>query len=515
MHLAYYFQRLAQRHPRRLALVENDRAWTYADFVGRLQRVANALRGIGLERGDRVGILLPDTHEDLETDYGIMAGGLVRVPLDPRLGRAELLAQLADSGARGLVFAAASAERVLDLPAELPALRALVQVDGAQAPRATARPRSLAAGAQLYAYEALLADARPDAPPVGDGGDLASLNYTGGTTGQPKAVMISHRNLLATVHNILSDRRVYADDVFLNVRPLWPIAAVTLLAQVLGGATVVLGGRFQAERFLRLLQEHRATASSLVPTLLIRLLDQADPRRYDLTALRTIDHGAAAIPPEVFLQAIDALGPRISVLYGQTEAPWTNYLPGADLADPTRRERLMRTVGRELFGYRVVVRGDDGAPLPAGEPGEITIQGDHVMQGYWQQPEATALALRDGWLYTGDLGRLDEEGYLTIVGRKKEVIRPGGNTVLPVEVEHVLLSHPAVAEAAVIGVPDREWGESVKAFVVLRAGASASADELIEHCRRHLASFKKPREVVFIETLPRSHYGKVLKTQLQ
>jgi acyl-CoA synthetase (AMP-forming)/AMP-acid ligase II len=203
------------------------------------------------------------------------------------------------------------------------------------------------------------------------------------------------------------------------------------------------------------------------------------------------------------------------VLYGQTEAPWTNYLPGADLADPARRERLIRTVGRELFGYRVVIRADDGAPLPAGEPGEVTIQGDHVMQGYWQQPEATALALRAGWLYTGDLGRLDEEGYLTVVGRKKEVIRPGGNTVLPVEVEHVLLTHPAVAEAAVIGVPDREWGESVKAFVVLRAGASATADELIEHCRRHLASFKKPREVVFIETLPRSHYGKVLKTQLQ
>ncbi len=513
MHLAHYFQRLAQRQPRRVALVENGRMWTCADFVGRLQRLAHALHGLGLARGDRVAILLPDAREYLETDYGVMAAGLVRVPVDPRLGRTELLAQLADAGARALVFDAADAERLVDLPADLPALRVLVQVGGVGEPRGG--PRRLAAGASLYAYEALLADARAGALPPGAADDLASLNYTGGTTGRPKAVMLAHRNLLATVHNILTDRRVYPGDVFLNVRPLWPIAAVTVLAQVLGGATVVLGGRFQAERFLRLIAEHRATATSLVPTLLIRLLDQTDPRRHDLASLRTIDHGAAAIPPEVFLHALDVFGPRISVLYGQTEAPWTCYLPGADLADVIRRERLIRTVGRELFGYRVVIRDDDGQPLPAGASGEITIQGDHVMAGYWQQPEATALALRDGWLYTGDLGRLEDEGYLAVVGRKKEVIRPGGNTVLPVEVEHVLLTHPAVAEAAVIGVPDREWGESVKAFVVLRPGASASAEELIEHCRAHLASFKKPRQVEFVAALPRSHYGKVLKAQLR
>jgi acyl-CoA synthetase (AMP-forming)/AMP-acid ligase II len=284
---------------------------------------------------------------------------------------------------------------------------------------------------------------------------------------------------------------------------------------VLGGACAVLGGRFEPDRFLDQLVQHRATATSLVPTLLIRLLDQADPRRVDLSALRTIDHGAAAIPPEVFLQAIDVLGPKISVLYGLSEAPWTCYLPGADLSDVARRERLIRTVGRELFGYRVVIRDENGAPLPDGEPGEITIQGDHVMQGYWRQPELSAQALRDGWLYSGDLGRLDPDGYLAVVGRKKEVIRSGGNTVLPVEVEHVLLGHPAVAEAAVVGVPDREWGESVKAFVVLRDGARASGLELIEHCRAHLASFKKPRSVEFVDALPRSHYGKVLKTQLQ
>jgi len=163
----------------------------------------------------------------------------------------------------------------------------------------------------------------------------------------------------------------------------------------------------------------------------------------------------------------------------------------------------------------VVIRDEAGEPVAVGTPGEITIQGDHVMQGYWRQPDTTALALRDGWLHTGDLGRLDEEGYLAVVGRTKEVIRSGGNSILPVEVEHVLLAHPAVAEAAVIGVPDREWGENVKAIVVLRPGAAATTEELIAHCRTHLATFKQPRVVEFAKALPRSHYGKILKRQLQ
>jgi acyl-CoA synthetase (AMP-forming)/AMP-acid ligase II len=511
MHLAYHFQRAAQRYGRRVAVAERGRTWTYAEFVNRLQRVGAALHGVGLTRGDRVAILLPDTHEYLEADYGAMASGLVRVPLDPRLIRGELVAQLADAGARALIFGHADVERVADLPADLSDLRVLVQV-GRAAGGGT--PTRLAAGARLYDYETVLGAARAGATTLEDDTELAALNYTGGTTGRPKAVMIAHRNLAAIVQNVLAARPVYPDDVFLNVRPLWPIASVLVLVQLLAGATVVLGGRFQAERFLTQLQRHRVTATSLVPTLLIRLLDQTDPRQHDLRALRTIDHGAAAIPPEVFLRAIDALGPRVSVLYGLSEAPWTCYLSGAELADPTERERLIRTVGRELFGYRVVIRDEAGAPVPPGTPGEITIQGAHVMQGYWRQPETTAVALREGWLHTGDLGRLDEDGYLAVVGRTKEVIRSGGNTILPVEVEHVLLTHSAVAEAAVIGVPDREWGENVKALVVLRPGASATTEELIAHCRAHLASFKQPRLVEFVKALPRSHYGKVLKTRL-
>ena len=465
MHLAHHFQRAAQRHPRRVALVERGRTWTYAEFVDRLWRVGTALHGLGLSRGDRVAILLSDTREYLETDYGAMAAGLVRVPLDPRLTRGELRAQLADAGARALVFGQADAERVVDLPSDLADLRALVQVGGSAG--GDTAGTGLAAGARLYDYETLLGGARAEALSPGDDRELAALNYTGGTTGRPKAVMLSHRNLVAIVQNVLTDRPVYPDDVFLNVRPLWPIASVLVLVQILGGAAVVLGGRFQAERFLTQLRRHRVTATSLVPTLLIRLLDQTDPRQHDLSALRTIDHGAAAIPPEVFLRALDVLGPRVSVLYGLSEAPWTSYLSGAALADPSQRERLVRTVGRELFGHRVVIRDEGGTPLPAGTPGEITIQGDHVMQGYWRQPDTTALALRDGWLHTGDLGCLDEEGYLAVVGRTKESFAAAATASCRSR-STVLLAHPLVAEVAVIGVPDREWGENVKALVVLR-----------------------------------------------
>ena len=298
MHLAYHFQRAAQRYARRVALVDRGRTWTYAEFVGRILRVGQALHGIGLARGDRVAILLPDTHEYLETDYGAMAAGLVRVPLDPRLNRRELVAQLADAGARALVFGEASADRVVDLPGDLPDLRCLVQVGGAIGRRRDGRARGRG-GAPLRLRDVARRRARR--------GPACRRRYG---AGRPELHGRHHRppqggddrarNLAAIVQNVLAGRPVYADDAFLNVRPLWPIASVLVLVQILGGATVVLGGRFQAARFLTQLQRHRVTATSLVPTLLIRLLDQTDPRQHDLSALRTIDHGAAAIPPEVF-----------------------------------------------------------------------------------------------------------------------------------------------------------------------------------------------------------------------
>jgi len=501
MHLAYCFHRLAQRYGDRIALVEPDREWSYKDFVGRIHRVGNALLGIGLNSGERVAILHPDTREYLEAEYGTMAAGLIRVPLDPGLSPNEMAAQLSDAGARAIIFHRGEGDRVLAFRAQLPDLKFLICA-GAPVPGA-------------MAMENLINQAPDKMLPGGSGQELASLNYTGGTTGQPKAVMLSHGNLVASVQNVLLGRPVFPGDTFLNVRPIWPISGILVLIHLLGGARVVLAGRFEAARFCQDIEHYRVTATSLVPTQLIRLIEHLESQDRYLVQLRTIDVGGAALLPEIFQRGIQRIGAKLSVLYGLTEAPWSCYLSSLELRSSVeRRARLVRSVGRELFGCKIAILDDGDTAVRAGVVGEIGIRGAHVMQGYWKQPQMTADILRQGWLHTGDLGYLDEEGYLFITGRKKEIIRSGGKSILPHEVEQVLLRHPAVAEAAVIGVPDVEWGETVKAIVVLRKGAAASAQDLITHCQNQLASFKKPRVVEFCDALPKSHYGKVLKRQL-
>jgi acyl-CoA synthetase (AMP-forming)/AMP-acid ligase II len=223
--------------------------------------------------------------------------------------------------------------------------------------------------------------------------------------------------------------------------------------------------------------------------------------------------GGSRIPLPVFERALDLIGPRIGVLYGMTEAPITCYLPPQRLADEQRRHRLMESIGRALSGYQVRIAGS-GDGTSADEPGEVLIRGGNVMAGYWQDETATRAALRDGWLHTGDLGEFDADGHLHIVGRSKDVIRSGSSSIIPKEVEDAIAQHPAVAEVAVIGLPDAEWGEAVTAFVVIKPGRSLSEHDLVEHCRVRLAGYKKPRAIRFVASLPRSHYGKVLRAQL-
>jgi acyl-CoA synthetase (AMP-forming)/AMP-acid ligase II len=336
--------------------------------------------------------------------------------------------------------------------------------------------------------------------PDGDGEDLAAFNFSGGTTGAPKAVMLRHRNLLAAACNAIPAFAIGRDSVFLNVRPLWPIAQVVLTAYLFAGATVVLR-RFDPERFATLVEQTGATRTSLVPTQLVRCLDHLRPGALD--RLQTIHVGGSRLAPDVFARALAVIGPRIGVHYGLTEAPVTCCLSRQALA--MDGGRLIHSVGRVLGDYEVRIAGADG---------EVLIRGDNVMAGYWRDEAGTRAALSDGWLHTGDIGELDGDGNLAIVGRLKDVIRSGSSTIIPKEVEDVLVLHPAVAEVAVLGLPDAEWGEAVTAFVVRRSGMAVSEHELVEHCRARLASYKKPRAVRFVASLPRSHYGKVLRARL-
>jgi acyl-CoA synthetase (AMP-forming)/AMP-acid ligase II len=497
LHIGAIWQELARRHADRTAIIDDAGAWSFRQFVARITRFGNALRGLGLSRGDRVALLIPDIREYLEADYGTIAAGLVRVPLDPRLTRNDLIALLRHSGARVLVMHRSFAEQVEGLIGEVETLEHVVSVGGQS----------------RLDYETLLARASEQPHPDGLGDDLATLNFSGGTTGAPKAIMLRHRNLATVARNTIRGFEIDSTCVFLSIRPLWPIAQVILMSYLLAGATVVLH-RFDPEHFATLVHETGATRTSLVPTQLVRCLEHVQARDPRLDRLQAIHVGGSRIPPAAFERALQMLGPKIGVLYGLTEAPVTCYLPPRALdSDAVRRDRLIHSVGAVLPEYEVRVAGSDDR-ASAGSAGEVLIRGGNVMAGYWQDEEATRAVLRGGWLHTGDVGELDDASNLSIVSRLKDVIRSGSNTIIPKEVEDVIVRHPAVAEVAVIGLPDAEWGEAVTAFVVARPGMSVNERDLVEHCRERLASYKKPRSIRFVASLPRSHYGKVLRAQL-
>jgi acyl-CoA synthetase (AMP-forming)/AMP-acid ligase II len=493
VHIGAKLSQLAATHPDRAAIVDDTGTWTFQRFHQRIARFGNAMHGLGLVKGDRIALLMPDCREYLEADYGSMAAGFVRVPMDPRLTRRELAALLHRAGVRTLVTHPAFAEKAERLTDDVESLQSIV----------------FAGKGFGLDYEALLEKSSDRPLPDGDGNDLATLNFSGGTTGAPKAVMLRHRNLMTVAENTIRGFDIASDAVFLNVRPLWPIAQVILMSHLFAGATVVLGGRFDTDRFAAMIDETGATRTSLVPTQLVRWIEHL--REQDrMRKLEAIYVGGSRIPSAVFERALDLVGPRIGVLYGMTEAPICCYLPPQELAGDNRALR-MESVGRPLPAYRVRLGGAEDAADPSGE---VLVQGGNLMAGYWQNEEATREVLRDGWLHTGDIGAIDGDGRLSIVGRLKEVIRSGSSSIMPREVEDVIASHPAVGEVAVLGLPDTEWGEAVTAFVVLKPGMTATEQDLVEHCRAHLASYKKPRAVRFVASLPRSHYGKVIRAEL-
>jgi acyl-CoA synthetase (AMP-forming)/AMP-acid ligase II len=505
MTIARLLLRSAQLWPDRPALIEvaNARTLSFAALARATFHFGEALRNRGLALGERVAILADASAAYLIADYGAMSAGFVRVPLDPSLAVDELANQIRDADARILFY------------------------DAPRAAQAKQIGDSAGAGLALQALdETVLDQSRMPAlvPPQADAdlvlSSLASLNYTGGTSGEPKAVMLSHGNLRAIVQNIVMARAAGAGigpgDVMVNMRPLWPIAAVIVLAHLAAGGTVVLGGRFEPSRMVALLNEYRAAATSMVPTHLVRLLRDCPPASLRaLNALRAVDMGAASVPLETFEQALDAFGPKIGVLYGLTEASWSCYQPPSALdVSPDLRKARMTSVGRPVFGCDLMIAAESGPTLP-GEPGEILIRGAHVMQGYWKRPDLTALALKNGWFSTGDLGVVGADGIVSIKGRIKEVIRTGGKSVQPNEVEAALRQYPGVEEASVVGIPDAEWGELVTAFVVSAPGAALAESALKEHCTAVLSPHKRPKLIQIVSELPKSHYGKVQRGRLR
>ncbi|MEK7815108.1 MAG: AMP-binding protein, partial [Chloroflexota bacterium] len=374
-------------------------------------------------------------------------------------------------------------------------------------------------------YDGLLAGAAPDELhfPQADDDATTVIMFTAGTTGVPKGVMLTHDSFASYLLANVSPADPEVEETNLLAVPLYHIAGLqAALAAVYGGRTLVVMRQFEPLEWLTLAQRHRANRAMLVPTMLKRLLDHPRFHQFDLSALAVITYGAAPMPLEVIKKAIQELpGVQFINAFGQTETastitmlpPEDHVLEGAP-EELEKKLRRLTSIGKPLEDVEVRIVAEDGSPVPVGQVGEIVARGLRMMKGYWRQESATRDTLRSGWVYTGDLGYQDEDGYIYLAGRARDFIKRGGEMISPEEVEQVLMSHPEVEEAAVIGVPDVEWGEQVRALVVRRSTRMTEA-ELIDHCRQRLASFKLPRSVVFIDELPRNALGKVLKRELR
>ncbi len=469
------------------AIVYGGRSLTHPQLVDRVARLSAGLRSIGLGRGDRMVLLMPNAPELVEALWAGFWGGFVTVPLNWHLHPDEVAYVVRHCGASAIVVSPDTVAAVDALPRDVRVL----DVGGSY-------EETLAAAGDP------LVDVAPDDP--------AWLFYTSGTTGRPKGATLSHRNLIAMTLNYYAEiDRVPPGSTFLHAAPLTHGSGLYLLPATGHGATNVISTatRFSPADFLAGIEQHRVThATFLAPTMLTRLVDAARAGTHDLSSLGSIVVGGAPLYEEDLRAATDTFGPIVAQIYGQGECPMTiTAMP------PGAPPQLATSCGRAFPGVEVSVLDADGARLGADATGEVAVRGDVVMTGYWADPDATARTVVDGWLHTGDVGHLDADGHLFLTDRAKDVIITGGSNVYPREVEEVLLTHPLVREVAVVGVPDPEWGESVCAFVV--AGDGTDAEALVDHCRAHLASFKKPRHVRFVDELPKNAAGKVLKRELR
>jgi len=491
-------------YPNRVAVIEGQVQLTFTEFDQRINRLANALLSFGLKRGDRVAVLYGNGFRYLELYFATAKVGLTIVPLNYRLVLPELTGIIEESQPSLLFFGKDYLETVRVLQQQFPQLQ-VVCID--EEIPGTKNYESLIAG---------FADEDPMIPIHED--DLAVLGYTGGTTGRPKGVMTTHRNVITNCFQTALAMGFTSDDRFLSVAPLFHAGGATgfLRLSLVGGSNVILNSS-DPDVILQHIQDFNVTHTMLVPSLLHRILEKADLSRYDLSSLKCIMYGTAPMPLETLKKAMDTFKCGFAQIYGSTETFTTMaVLTSKDhaLFKESQSKRLS-SAGQPVCGLEVKIVDNNGQELPRGEIGEIVVRGHNVMKGYWKQPEVTSEVLRDGWYFTGDVGWLDDEFYLYVVDRKKDMIISGGENIYSKEVEDALLKHPAVSECAVIGVPDEEWGESVKAYVILKPGMFVPEQELIEHCKQHLASYKKPRFIEYVEDLPRSASGKVLKNKLR
>jgi long-chain acyl-CoA synthetase len=490
MNLADNLARNAQLFPDRPAVRLDDAVLTYADLDARSARVAGLLAERDVRPGDRVALMLPNVPAFATVYFGVLRAGGVVVPMNPLLKEREVRYYLDDSQARLCLAAPECAEQASAAASQV-GVSCLVVDDH---------------------FDGLLT-APPAASVVGRSpSDTAVILYTSGTTGQPKGAELTHANLATNVSIVATDLfRIGPDDVVFGGLPLFHSFGQTcgLNAAIGAGACLTLVSRFAPDKVLQVLARDRVTVFEGVPTMYVALLGAPNRDDHDLSALRVCVSGGAALPLEVLRGVEEAFGCILLEGYGLSETS-----PVASFNHPDR-VRKAGSIGTPIRGVEMRLVDDDGKDVPPGEVGEIVIRGHNVMKGYWRRPEATAEAIVDGWFHSGDLACVDDDGYYVIVDRKKDLIIRGGYNVYPREIEEVLYEHPAVVEAAVVGMPDPALGEEVGAAVVLAPGRTETAESIQAYVKSQVAAYKYPRRVWFLDTLPKGPTGKVLKREIR
>lgn len=505
MYITQALHRQIQRAADDVAVIDGDVALTWAELGERVARHAGAIRALGIEPGDRVAILARNGAHFVEFILGTLwAGGAIN-PINLRWTAAEMAWSLVDCSTRVLLIAPEFEPLLPEIRAKAPCLQHVLGTGETTAQGVV--PRSAWFDTALAVEDALRRD-----------NDLAAVLYTGGTTGRPKGVMLSHANIICSVMGTLTHTGSAPHGVFLHSAPMFHIGAISaLMIALFGGAQCVILPAFEPLAVLEAIERHKVTDMFLVPTMLRMTIDHPQFARFDTSSIMGIRYGAAPIDDALLDRALAAFpNAGFTQAYGMTELSPTCCLLGPeDHSAEARLEGRGRSAGRATSLCEVRIVDADGVEVPRGQVGEIAVRGPTVMQGYWNLPEETAHALRGGWMHTGDLGRMDEAGYVTVVDRLKDMIITGAENVYSAEVENVVSTHPAVAAVAVIGLPHELWGETVHAVIVLRPGAQPDEASIEAHCRAGLAGYKIPRSMEFVDALPLSAAGKVLKTALR
>jgi len=502
MYLTQSLHRSVQQRPDAIYSIFGSRAFTNAEVADRVSRLAGGLHSIGVGHDDRVALLALNSDNYLQALLAVAWADAVVVPVNIRWSVKEIAYSLVDSGVAVLFIDDAFLPMLPALREECPALGEVIYCGESEAPVGTASLNELATESKPV----------PDALRGGDA--MAGIFYTGGTTGFPKGVMLSHRSLLVAAFGSIASGAVNVGGQVLCAAPLFHLAALwQWLSTSLSGGTHIVVPAFEPTTVLSMIVKHQVNNMLLVPTMIQMLVDHPKLAQHDLSCLKQLVYGASSISPALLERSRRALpGTKFVQGYGMTEtAAIISMLGDADHDDPT----LIRSAGRVAPHALVRIVDKDGEEVPRGTVGEIIVRGEHIMSGYWNKPEETAAALHGGWLYTGDGAYMDERGYIFIADRIKDMIISGGENIYSAEVESAVATHPAVAQVAVIGIADADWGERVHAVVTLVPGADLTVEDLRAHCRSQIAGYKCPRSLDVVSEFPISGAGKILKRELR